>query len=172
MRKSNQLVKLGLVALMASMYSTSVSADVIPGNATATVIAPMLLVEVVPMNFGTVAGGSSAGTVVMTTASAMSSTGGATSLASLPGTAGSFTIQGAAATAYTLTITGTATLTDPANTASMTADTFTHNAVGLTGGVDVFQVGGTLNVGASQAAFAYSTANPGGATFTLTANYN
>ena len=54
----------------------------------------------------------------------------------------------------------------------MTADTFVHNAGALTGGADAFQVGGTLNVGISQAAFAYSTGNPGGATFTLTANYN
>lgn len=171
MKKSN-LAKLGLAALMASMYSSSVSADVIDGNATANVIAPLLLTEVTAMDFGTVAGGSTAGTVTMTAGSVMGSTGGATSMATAPGTAGAFTIQGGAALAYTLTITGTATLTNLANTASMTADTFTHNAGALTGGVDAFQVGGTLNVGASQAAFAYSTANPGGAAFTLTANYN
>lgn len=171
MRKSNQLVKLGLAVLMASMYSTSASADVIPGNAAATVIAPLLLVEVTAMDFGTLSGGTAAGTVVMTTASAMSSTGGASTLASAPGAAGAFTIQGAAAQAYTLTISGTATLTD-GGVNSMTADTFTNNAVALTGGADAFQVGGTLNVGASQVAGAYSTANAGGATFTLTANYN
>ena len=65
MRKSNRLVKLGLAALAASMVSTSANADVIPGNATATVITPLILVETTPMNFGTIAGGSSAGTVAM-----------------------------------------------------------------------------------------------------------
>lgn len=166
--KQSNLVKLGLAALMAGMFSTSANADIIPGNATATVIAPLLLAEVTPMDFGTVAGGTTAGTVTMTTGSVMGSSGGATSLASLPGTAGAFTIQGANTQAYTLTITGTATLVSGAF--SMTADTFTHNAPALDGTLQAFQVGGILNVGANQAAGAYTTV--GGATFTLTANYN
>lgn len=167
---NNQYLKLGLAALMASLYSTGVSADVIPGNADATVIAPLLLTETTAMDFGTLAGGTTAGTVVMDVANARTTTGGATALASAGGTAGAFTIQGAAAQAYTLTISGTATLDDGTGN-TMTADTFTHNAGALTGGVDAFSVGGTLNVGASQPLGVYSTTT-GGTTFTLTANYN
>lgn len=169
---NNQYLKLGLAALMASIYSSGVSADVISGNADATVIAPLLLTEVTPMDFGTLAGGTAAGTVVMDTASARTTSGGATALASAPGTAGAFTIQGAVGQAYTLTISGTATLTDLGGGNPMTANAFTNNAVALTGGVDAFAVGATLNVGASQPAGSYSTANPSGGTFTLTANYN
>ena len=176
MRKSNQLVKLGLAALAASMVSTSANADVIPGNATANVIAPLLLVETTPMDFGDVAGGTTGGTVVMDLAGGRTVTGDANALASTLGAAGQFTIEGAAGLAFTLAVTGTATLTNPGNTASMTADTFTENgsAVTLTGAgsPDGFQISGRLNVGASQTADTYSTANPGGATFTVTANYN
>lgn len=168
----NQYLKLGLAALMASVYSTGVSADVVPGNADATVIAPLLLVEVTAMDFGTLAGGTAAGAVVMDTAGARTPSGGATVIAGSPGAAGAFTIQGAAAQAFTLSITGTATLTDGSGN-SMTADTFTNTTPGaLTGAADAFSVGGTLNVGASQVAGGYSTANAGGATFTVTANYN
>lgn len=173
MKKTNQLAKLGLAALMTSIYSTGVSADVINGNATATVLAPLLLVETAAMNFGSVAGGSSAGTVVMDLLGARSTTGGATALASAPGTAGQFTIEGAAAQAFTLTVSASATMQDGSGN-SMTVDTFTENgsAVTLSGpGVpDAFQISGTLNVGASQVAGGYTTV--GFTPFTVTANYN
>lgn len=173
MRKSNQLVKLGLVALVASMYSTSASADVINGNAIATVIAPLLLVEVTPMSFGTVAGGSTAGTVVLDLLGNRTVTGGATALATAPGAAGAFTIEGAAAQAFTLTLSLSATMQDGAGN-SMTVDTFVENGnlVSLTGpGLpDAFQIGGTLNVGVSQVAGGYTTV--GFTPFTVTANYN
>lgn len=175
MRKSNQLVKLGLAALIAGMYSTGVSADIISGNADANVIAPLLLVETTAMNFGDVAGGTGAGTVVLDLAGARTVTGDASTLASGAGSAGAFTIEGAAGLAFTLSVTGTATLSDGGGN-TMTADTFTENgsAVTLTGtgSPDAFQIGATLNLGAGQAAGAYSTANAGGATFTVTANYN
>lgn len=173
MKKSNQLVKLGLVALMASMYSTSASADVISGNATATVIAPLILIEVTPMSFGTIAGGSTAGSVAMDLLGNRVASGGATALASAPGAAGAFTIQGASAVAFTLTLTTDAVLDDGAgNTMGMTAASLLENAnlLALDGTVQAFQISGTLTVGANQVAGAYTTAT--GTPFTVTANYN
>ena len=174
MRKSNRLVKLGLAALAASMVSTSANADVIPGNATATVIAPLILIEVTPMNFGTIAGGASAGTVAMDLLGARVTTGGATALASAPGAAGQFTIQGANATAFTLTLTTDAVLDNGAGiTMGLAAASLLENANVLTldGTAQAFQISGTLSVGALQAAGTYSTAT-GGTPFTVTANYN
>ena len=175
MKKSNLVLKAGVAALLASVYSSGVSADVIDGNASANVIAPLLLVETTAMNFGDVAGGTSTGTVVLDLTGARTVTGDANALASGAGAAGEFTIEGAAGLAFTLSVTGTATLTNLAGD-SMTVDTFTENgsAVTLTGTgtPDGFQIGGTLNIGASQPAGAYSTLNAGGAAFTVTANYN
>ena len=175
MKKSNLVLKAGVAALLASVYSSGVSADVIDGNASANVIAPLLLVETTAMNFGDVAGGTSTGTVVLDLTGARTVTGDANALASGAGAAGEFTIEGAAGLAFTLSVTGTATLTD-GGANSMTVDTFTENgsAVTLTGTgtPDGFQIGGTLNIGASQAAGSYSTLNLGGAPFTVTANYN
>lgn len=175
MKKSNLVLKAGVAALLASVYSTGASADVINGNATANVIAPLLLVETTAMNFGDVAGGTGTGTVVLDLTGARTATGDASALASGVGAAGEFTIEGATGLAFTLSVTGTATLTDGGGN-SMTVDTFTENgsAVTLTGTgtADGFQIGGTLNIGASQAAGAYSTLNAGGAPFAVTANYN
>jgi hypothetical protein len=157
------------------MFSTSATADIIPGNATANVIAPLLLVEVTPMNFGDVAGGTGTGTVVMDLVGGRTVTGDASALASGAGSAGAFTIEGAAGLAFTLSVTGTATLTDGGGN-SMTVDTFTENGSAVTlsgtGTPDAFAIAGTLHIGASQVANPYSTANAGGATFTVTANYN
>ena len=174
MRKSNRLVKLGLAALAASMVSTSANADVIPGNATATVITPLILVEATPMNFGTIAGGSSAGTVALDLLGARVAAGGATALASAPGAAGQYTIQGQAAQAFTMTLTTDAVLGDGlGNTMGLAAASLLENGnlVVLDGTAQAFQISGTLSVGALQPAGAYSTTT-GGTPFTITANYN
>ena len=99
MSNTNQLVKLGLAALVASMFSASANADVIPGNAVANVIAPLLLVETAPMNFGDVAGGTTGGTMDLTGNRVVG--GDANALASGLGTAGQFTIEGRRFSIYT-----------------------------------------------------------------------
>ncbi len=107
-----------------------------------------------------------AGTVTVTPAGARSSVdldlfGG------LPAAA-SFDVTGEKDSNYSITFPSSATLTSGANT--MTMDTFTHDAGGtpqLSGsGSDTFNVGATLNVGATQAAGTYS------GTFAVTVNYN
>lgn len=172
MKKSNLVLKAGVAALLASVYSTGASADVINGNATANVIAPLLLAETTAMNFGDVAGGTDIGTVILDTAGGRTVTGDASALAGTTAAAGAFTIQGEAALAFTLSVTGTATLSD-GGTNTMTVDTFTETGTALTlnGAAQTFKIGGTLHIDASQPAGVYSTAT-GGAPFTVTANYN
>ncbi len=106
-----------------------------------------------------------AGTVTVTPAGARSSVD-VDLLGGIPAAA-SFDATGASDATYSITLPSSATLTSGANT--MTIDSFTDDAGAsptLPGGSDTFNVGATLNVGATQAAGTYS------GTFSVTVNYN
>ena len=173
MKTKRQYMRIGLAALLASLYGSTLTAATVNGTATATVIAPLLLVAGVAMDFGSIAAGVGGGTVVLNTAGSRASvTGDINAIGGAPGgTAGAFTIQGAALTAYTMGIAG-GTLTDAGGLNPMTLGTFTNTAGALTGAADAFTVGATMTVPGSQPAGAYSTGNPGGAAYVVTANYN
>lgn len=157
-----------LIGLSASLFA-QVSAT---SSASATIVTPITIAKTADVNFGNVAIGSIAGTVVLSTAGTRSLTGGVT-LPTTTGTvtAAAFTVTGAANYTYSITLPGSATtLTSGAN--SMTVNTFTSNP-GITGtlngsGTQTLKVGATLNVGASQAAGSYTSPTP----FTVTVNYN
>lgn len=175
MNTRNKLVKLGLAAIITGLYSTSATAATVNGQADATVVAPLTLSENIAMDFGTISGGTAAGTVVLTTGGARSVTGDAQTIAAGAGAAGDFTINGEAGLAYTVSYTN-GTLSDGVAAGNnMVVDTFNDNSTGTTSGAaQIFQVGATLNVGAGQAAGNYSTTNTGtgGAAYTITVNYN
>jgi hypothetical protein len=126
-----------------------------------------------PMDFGTVAGGSLAGTVIMDILGARSVTGDAQIIAVGPGTAGSFQITGEPSLTYSLLITGPAIL-ENAGGQQITINGFTHNSLGTlpAAGLEIFQVGATINLAPSQPAGTYSTAIGGGSPYTVTVNYN
>lgn len=141
--------------------------------ATATAIAPLSLLELVPMDFGTVAGSSTASSVILDTAGARIATGGAQTMATGPGTASTFRITGGEALTYIVTFSASGTL-ESAGGQQITVDTFTNNSLGNipVGGIEDFQVGATLNLGAAQPAGSYSTTTGGGTPYTITVNYN
>lgn len=158
---------LGVSAMFAGVArAASTSAD-----ATATIITPIAIAKVDDLRFGTFAS-STSGTVVMSTAGARSATGGVVlPTGSAAGGAARFTVTGEAAATYTVTLpVGAATITSGAN--NMTVDTWTSNpgtsagAGLLTGGTQTLLVGGTLNVGASQAAGTYT------GSFSVAVEYN
>lgn len=162
-------------------YTLAHSVDVTPtgaamlslaSTATATSLAPMSISETGIMDFGTVAGSSTASTVVLDTLGGRSVTGGAQIMAAGPGTAGSFQITGEPNLTYTLLITGPAVLMN-AGGQQITATAFTNNSTGTVPatGIELFQVGATLNLGPMQAAGSYST-SLGGTPYTVTVNYN
>lgn len=166
----------------AGAYTAPVSVDftdavgtslIAGGTATATSLTPISLLETVMMNFGTVAGGRLPGTVIMDTLGARSSTGDAQIITSGPGNAGSFQITGEPALSYSLLVSGPAVL-ENAGGQQLTASGFTNNSAGTVpaSGIEVFQIGATLNLQAGQAAGNYSTATGGGSAFTITVNYN
>jgi len=141
-------------------------------TATATIVAPIAIANTADMNFGNVAVGASAGTVILTPAGGRSTTGGVT-LPAVTGTvtAAAFNVTGQANFTYAITLPAAATtITSGANT--MTVDTWTSNPTPTgtlsAGGSQALTVGATLNVNANQPAGTYVSATP----FTVTVNYN
>ncbi len=134
-------------------------------SVTITLLAPISISAGASMDFGTMVPTGTAGTVTVTPAGARSSVD-VDLFGGVPSGAG-FNVTGATGQAYFITLPSSATLTSGGNT--MTVDTFNHDAGAtptLVGGSDAFNVGATLNVGATQAVGTYS------GTFDVTVNYN
>ena len=170
MKTQIKLLTLG-AAITVSGFMASANAAGTNGTATATLIVPLSITEATPMNFGTVAGGTAVGTVVLDLADGRTETGDAQQLGT-DGVTAVFDIVGDAAQTYALTFTD-GSLVGPG--VAMTVDTFTVPGTlpALAGaGVSVpLSVGATLTVGAGQLAGAYSTGG-GGTAYTITVNYN
>jgi hypothetical protein len=163
--------KVGLAsvfALAGAAVGVSSYAATATANGTASVIAPMAITKTLDLRFGKFAPGATAGTVVMTTAGVRSATGGVVLSALGAGGAASFNVTGDTTATYAITLPVAAvTITSGAN--NMSLDTFISNPVTtgtLTAGAQTLLVGGTLNVGISQAAGDYT------GTFDVVVEYN
>lgn len=139
-------------------------------NTAAAVILPVTITKTTDLNFGKFMSGASGGTVVISTGSAQSVTGGVTTTASLgtTATAAAFTISGEPTSTYTVTFPAQTNLTGPG--APMTIGTFTTASSGTLGtfgaAPETLSVGATLTVGATQASGTYS------GTVDVAVNYN
>ena len=124
------------------------------------------------MNFGSIAVSPTvAGTVVLATGGTRTKTGGVT-LPAVTGTvtAAAFTVSGLGTSTYAITL-PTSIVLNGTPSGTMTVNTFVSNPSGtgaLTAGSQTLQVGGTLVVGAAQAAGAYTNTTD----MTVTVNYN
>ncbi len=130
------------------------------------IAAPISISAGASMDFGTMTPTGTAGTVTVTPAGVRTSVN--VDLFGGTPAAASFSVTGEPGQAYFITLPSSATLSSGGDT--MTIDTFTDDAgaspvLGI-GGSDTFNVGATLNVGATQAAGTYS------GTFSVTVNYN
>jgi hypothetical protein len=169
--RMKQLIKFFAIMTVAMLFAVNANGQATASaNATATIIAPISITNTADLAFGNVAVSAiTAGTVVLTPAGGRSATGGVT-LPAVTGTftAAAFTVNGSGTSTYSITLPASATLTGtPSGT--MTVDTFTSTPSGtgaLTGGTQNITVGGTLNVGAAQAAGSYT------GSFNVTVNYN
>lgn len=133
------------------------------GDATATIVAPIVITKVADLDFGTVAPTASSGTVTIANNGTRSGDANVDLLSTDTGNAGQFTITGEGTSAISASIPGI-NLTGAGD--NMPA-TFTNDApANLTGGAATINVGGALTVGANQAAGSYT------GTFTLTVAYN
>ncbi len=176
--KESNLLKLGLAVALAGSVGVA-SADQVDGTATATVLTPLTVTETTALAYGSVYGGSTAGTVVVSSAGAVSATGGAGFVAATGATQATFAISGALSATIAVTLTpGLAQLDDGTaggGGAPMTLTAFSNTVLPTALdalGAASFDVGATLNVGASQASGAYSTATGDGIPYTVTVNYN
>lgn len=145
----------------------------ISSTATVTSVSPLSITEVLSMDFGTVAGGSGTGAVVMDTTGTRSIIGDGQIIATGPGTAATFLVTGEPSQSYALSVIGPAIL-ENASGQQITATAFTYNSSGVlpVGGSDMIQIGATLNLGPLQAAGIYQTTIGGGKPYLVTINYN
>ena len=174
MKMKQKLLTSGAAIAMTGLLSTGVNAAGALGNATALLVEPLAISETIAMNFGTLAGGSAVGTVVLTTAGTRSRTGDAELIVGGGEAAGSFTITGDPGRAIAVTFSASATLTDGGAANPMVVDNFSDTSAATIpgGGTENFTVGATLNLLANQPAGSYSTTNGGlAAPFTITVNY-
>ncbi len=135
-------------------------------DVTATLLAPISISSSGDMDFGDMITTGTAGTVTVTPAGVRTCSPEVDCFGGFP-SAAAFDVTGEGASTYSITLPSSATLTSGGDT--MTIDTFNHDAGGtptLSGGSDTFNVGATLNVGATQAGGTYS------GTFSVTVNYS
>lgn len=156
-----------LVAISLGATSAQAATNSATANANATIISALTITKNTNLNFGTAVSGATAGTVVVAPTAAGTQlcttvicTGGGN-------TSAQFSLSGAATYTAVMTIPATATLTSGANSMTATlSNSLVANKMVLTGtAADVFYVGGSLAVGATQATGSYT------GTFTVTVAY-
>jgi hypothetical protein len=161
--KIQMLKALAATAVVALGFSASAAnAATASADATATILAQVSVAKDTDLAFGTIAIGTSGGTVAISTAGARACGTGLVCSGTV-GAAG-FTITGVSGQNVGISVPASVSLSD-GGTNTMSAS-LTSSASTLTlDGTDNFSVGGTLTVGAAQAAGAYT------GTFAVTVNY-
>ena len=136
-------------------------------NASVTIIKPISISRSADINFGkiTIAG---AGTVVVSTAGTRTQTGGITLLNGGSEAPGLFNVTGQETASYAVTIPTTVVLKKSGSaTETITADSFTHNALALSGNTDQLKIGATIRLVGSETVGAYVSD-----LFAVTVSYN
>ncbi|TNF91631.1 MAG: DUF4402 domain-containing protein [Gammaproteobacteria bacterium] len=173
MNLRNIFIKASTAIAMAGLTVTAANAIDLTATATATVVEPLAITQVTPMDFGTISGTLTAGTVRLAVDNSRSVLGGAQTLIN-DGAAGDYTITGEPGLLFDLSF-ANGTLTGPGADmivsnfqTSLGAPPLTSNldAAGPTAGEANFQVGADLAVGSNQVSGDYN------GTFTITVNYN
>ncbi len=135
-------------------YAQSNSAEM---TASVTVIQPITISRSADLNFGRITIGG-AGTVVVSSGGTRTQTGSITLLTGGSEAPGLFNITGRATSTYAVTIPGSVTLKKSgAPTEIITADTFTNNAVAITGSSDQLKVGATIHLVGNETVGAYAS---------------
>jgi hypothetical protein len=159
--KTNQKIAAGALAvsaLAAPAFAQNSVTGVGTGNV--TIVSPLTITPTAPMSFGRLVKPASAGTVVLTAANSATYTGGAQSVGTPTTTVAAFNVVGDGASnfsigsdaSFSMTGAGTAIVVTPL--LSATSGTLTGTAGTST--TSSFTVGGTMSLGASQAAGAYT----------------
>lgn len=170
MKNTKVSLKIGVLALIAGLYSTGAVADTANGDASAVVIQPIVLAVTSAMDFGSVAAGAAASTLSVDAAGTVTNTGGDAVVINGTGSALAFTITGLNGQTYSLSI-ANGVLDDGSGNQMNVAITGDNRPATLDGTAQTITVTGDLSVAAGQTAGTYSTAT-GGTPILITANYN
>lgn len=172
------------IAVTLLIGATQAMAHTQPVAATATVIVPLSASQTTPFNFGSIVPGATAGTVVLSTASARTVSGGTVLGNGTTPTAAVVNVQGSGTSTFSVSFSTGTTLSNGAS-GLMTVSTYVlksgagaDQTTGYTGtlasGSQNLTIGATLAVGTSTAnpAGTYSTASAGGTPLSVTFEYN
>lgn len=163
------------LALGAAVFASNSTAAEATATSTATVITPIAITAPVNLVFGSFAPGAG-GSVTVSTSGSRTASGPILSAVTAPPSAARFDVTGDGSATYSIAIAPSATLTSGTDTMALAtfsdltaggATTGNVTAGTLASGAQSIYVGGTLTVGATQAA---STAYAG--TVAVTVEYN
>jgi hypothetical protein len=165
------LVAIGVSAIV-SVASASAQSTAI-ANTTATLIIPISVTNSAPLNFGSVSGSGTDGTIVLTPAGVASVTGGVRQVAASTVTAATFTVTGEAASSFSLVTPSEFTISNGSNTLVVNGITSDYVAPTiLTAGTRIVNVGATLNIPANTVGGSYANLGTGNSGLYVTVNYN
>lgn len=171
MNNTSKQFNLVAMALMAGLYSAGATAATDTGDASVVISQPITITAVVDANFATIAAGTNATTVTVSTVNIVTAApglGNAIVIDNANQAALGFTLAGVDNQAYTLTI-DPGSLAGPGAVMAVTATVpGTLPALVAAGSVLTFET--ILQVGADQVQGDYSTAT-GGTSLAITANY-
>ena len=180
MKKSNLVLKMGLAAILAGNLGTAVAVNPGVGTAQATVVETLNVAEDARMDFGNIGAGAAVSTLILnpSTNAIAEATGDAVSFGNV-GTAGAFTITGGIGKTVAVDMTTTSATLEETGRATMLLDTFTGDGalagiwlVDVAGvGTATIKLGGTLHVGANQAAGDYEASTTIGTPYAVTVSY-
>jgi Mat/Ecp fimbriae major subunit len=143
-----------LGAAVAAMVSTGANAATVSATAEVDILAPVTLSQTAGLDFGTVAAAGTSGTVIIP-----NNSDGRTCSVGLVcvgvSNRGAFSVVGASTYNVVITVAASTTLTGAGAPMVLTLDPSATSLV-ATGTAQTFHVGGTLNIGAAQAAGTYT----------------
>ncbi len=167
----NSILKIFAIIMVVGFSTSAMAQATATATATATIVTTIGIANTADMNFGNVAVTGTAGTVILATDGARTTSGGVT-LPNVTGTvaAASFNVTGEGIYTYAITL-PTVDHVISSGSESMQVNTFTSDPSGtgtLSAGAQTILVGATLNVAASQLSGVYTNATG----FDVTVNYN
>ena len=165
----NTKLKISAVALLAGIYSANALADVQNANATATIVVPLTITNIIPMDFGSIAVGTASDTISVNAAGNVTAAGTAV-VTDAVGAPLKFDITGVNLLTFSLTYVDGVLDDGTGNTMAVTI-TGDDRPAALNGAAQTVTAVGDLAVGFPQPDGDYSTAT-GGTPIQITANYN
>lgn len=162
MLNKSKVALIGAIAA-AGMFSSAANAATVSADARVNILAPVILTQTAGLDFGVVASGVAAGTVTLPNSSNVRTCSAGLACVGAA-QRGAFNVTGAVTYTIAITVAASTTLTGVGTPMALTLNPSATSIV-ATGTAQPFFVGGTLTVGAAQAAGTYT------GTYNVSADY-